>query len=420
MTVRFNTRCATCDRKTIIKVQAGYIDKSPVAISCPHCNSNIRGEIVQNPPNLSLILNNCEILDSDHAMGSGIPIIQLSPEFPIPKESYQSTGNFYLTLNPYMAISTIFEIDTISRYISNYKTFLDSFEDRLDDLENIIRLFSHEKHDLLNNLFLKNFPDIATYLKKELSPSYKTSVYIISNIIQFLSNFILPKGYVDNLRINVLFKETISSIKKKPNSYQKALEQISNNLDIKRDYLFSCNSILKFYKDIREFAPVILLSNKSLISEFKNDYKITTFSFTEQSRYYQDNFELIVRFFPLTIALNNLKYRNDINHFLDPRRDKDFHSFSQKRDIEKFHTMCNYSVLNNYFTAQLNNEIRNSIAHHKIIYDGVNQEIKYYPSTKSNNVKNISLIDFAHNLLITYFTIIDLNIMLGKLKTINY
>lgn len=417
MTVRFNIRCKICENNIIVKVQAGYIDNSPVAISCPHCNASIKGEIVQNPPLLNLILENCDRLSSDTEMGLDIPIIQLSPELPIPKESYVTFGN-YMTLNPYMAVSPIVGFENISYYISNYKFFLDSYEERLDDIENVINLFVNDKHEILISFFQKKFPEISNNIKKDISGSYNTSVYIIISIIQTLSNYILPKGYNQNIRTDILFKETISSLKKRKNSYKKALEETSTILDLKRDFLLSCKSILRFYKNIREFAPVILLSSKSLLSEFDDEFKITTFSFVEQQSAYQDNFELIVRLIPLAIALNNQKYRDDINQFIEPKRDKNFHEFSQKRTMEQSHTLAKYPILNKYFTAQLNNQIRNSIGHHKTKYDGITQEITYYPNVKSNDEKKISLIDFSHKLLITYYTIIDLNIMLGKFITV--
>jgi hypothetical protein len=108
---------------------------------------------------------------------------------------------------------------------------------------------------------------------------------------------------------------------------------------------------------------------------------LTTAGFEDLKHYYADTYEVLSEILPLIIAFNNLKLRGDFKKMKVKRRDvTSIEDLLQKSKGDRGQFLEGDEAFDRLLHPDLDNKLRNAIAHHSYTYDVVSQEVTYFPS----------------------------------------
>jgi len=129
-----------------------------------------------------------------------------------------------------------------------------------------------------------------------------------------------------------------------------------------------------------------------------NDKGITTVGFEELKHYYADTYEILTEVMPLVLAFNNLKYRADFMSMKRLRRDvTNLDEFLLRSKGDRIQYLDGTEFFDKLIVLDLDNKLRNAIAHNSYVYDSISQDIAYFSSGKTGegDERHISLLEFA-------------------------
>ncbi|MFD1292621.1 hypothetical protein ACFQ5N_02125 [Lutibacter holmesii] len=417
MTFRFPIQCKICNFKSLVKVQAGYLEKVQVRIGCPGCGSLFKGELTQVAPNVNLSFDNAEHTDEE-SLPRDVPVIPLSTELPIPKQSTESIGGSTgITLNPFMALGSILPYKKIALFQGKYLAFADFRDANIDHLENIIMLFQNKKWNLVISESKNHFGNHIPELKKNFSEDINSCYFIISEIFKYFILNTIPKNYEDSYTIRLLFRNTINRCQNDKENLVRLKNTLNQFFDVGREFVNACKLLVQFIKNTPSYVPVIGLSYIGFAEEFEDKFGITTFSFDDLKDNYKDSFELLARSSILYIGFSNYSSNRDENNFSGISNCNTLNQFYNLNNGLKKQVIEQYPYLKNYYRFLLNSQIRNAIGHAKTEFFTYEQLIKYYPYTdlrKINRFKQMSLTDFAYHTYLMKLSVLDLISFIGK------
>lgn len=171
---------------------------------------------------------------------------------------------------------------------------------------------------------------------------------------------------------------------------------------------FSPDNLLKHYEQIsfnRLQAFVELF--RSLIPAFaqffyKNgvpdDVGITTVDFDALKHFYADSYESLSELLPLVIAYNNLSERGDFRVMKSLRKDvTTLDQLLEKSKGERLRFLDGSEPFGAAIATDLNNKLRNAIAHNSYSYDRKQQRITYFSSGQigQGDALSMTLLEFA-------------------------
>ncbi|WP_299676253.1 hypothetical protein [uncultured Dokdonia sp.] len=417
MTFRFPIECNICNFQSVVKVQAGYLEKSFVCIGCPSCGSLFKGELLQIPPNVKIDFDNAKHINLEE-IPIDTPIIPISTELPIPKISKQIIGGASgITLNPYIALGESMDYETISIFKNKYLAFAEYRSEKEAILENIISLFQANKWELVISESKKHFAPSLPELNKTFSISIESCFFIISEIFKLFILNVIPKSYENSYTIRLLFRDTINRVQKDKTSLAHLKKSLGDFYNIEKEFIIACKILITFIKNSISFVPVIALSYIGFNETFNDSYGITTFSFDELKDNYKDSFELIARSSILYIGFSNYYKNRDENNFKSVSSCNSLNEYYKLNNGNKRMVIEQYPYLKKYFRFLLDNQLRNAIGHTKTEFFTYEQLIKYYPYTalnKKDKFKEKTLVDFAYHTFLLNLSVLDLVSFIGK------
>ena len=123
----------------------------------------------------------------------------------------------------------------------------------------------------------------------------------------------------------------------------------------------------------------------------------------------------------IPVALNNIKYRLDIN-LMNPieKNVSSLEDFIKLTKASRYH----FCLPNEEYTVFLdiitNAKLRNAIGHNDVEYDAVNQIIKYIPNPKDRTKKNTEyLLEFENEAMHMFQAILGISEYLYRLKELS-
>ena len=417
MTFRFPIKCKICQFESLIKVQAGFLEETTVRIGCPNCGSLLKGELIQKPPGVSLNFDKAEHTDGEN-LPDDVPIIPISTELPIPKESTEILGgSMAITINPYIAFGQSLSYEKIAIFRDKYLAFAKFRDKHIDFLENIIFLFQGKKYNLVITESKKHFSKNIPELDKEFEENIDSCYYIISETFKFFLLNTIPKNYENSYTIRLLFKGTINKLQNDKPVLIRLKTELNKFCDIEREFIASCKILVQFIRNSPSYVPVIALSYIGFEEVFNKQYGITTFSFDELKENYKDSFELLARTSIFYIGFSNFsKHKNEDDFSTIPNCNSLNQYYNLNNGLKK-QVIENYPLLKKYYRFLLDSQMRNAIGHAKTEFFMYEQLIKYYPYTdlkKLNKFKEKSLVDFAYHTFLMKLTILDFVSFVGK------
>lgn len=134
------------------------------------------------------------------------------------------------------------------------------------------------------------------------------------------------------------------------------------------------------------------------VNAVPGDVGITTIDFDTLKHFYADSYETLSEILPLALAYNNLSQRGDFQAMKTVRKDVvTLDDLLEKSKGERLRFVDGNEPFDGPFTSDLDNKLRNAIAHNSYTYYRATQHIDYFPSGKmgQGDMLTITLINFA-------------------------
>ena len=123
-------------------------------------------------------------------------------------------------------------------------------------------------------------------------------------------------------------------------------------------------------------AIVLLSIGNKVDSVDKEKYGITTINFEEMKTFFEDSYELILEMIVIPVGLNNILERGNYNSFSPKSKIKNFNNFFEQTKYFRIDALINGEKFSK--PLNLDNKIRNSIAHYDYKFNKGNQIITFF------------------------------------------
>ena len=154
-----------------------------------------------------------------------------------------------------------------------------------------------------------------------------------------------------------------------------------------------------FDEFISVYPSLISAINLQYIGEDSFDYEnegSTTSTFDTIKQFYLDIYEALGNLMVIPVALNNVKYRGDVNRFASVDINANsLESFIGMEKGKRYHFCINNEMFTDFLGIEVNVKLRNAIGHNDVEYDTASQIITYIPDPKNRaNKRTEYLLEF--------------------------
>lgn len=408
-----NLKCDVCGSIIQTKIQAGWLEKHPIRITCGKCKISINGEITLNQ-NEGIIEN--LTFKNAHAVednGNYDYYIGVSGELLTFKlENYDKT-NFVKYLIPPFFHARWAMSEGNELFKRNVIKFLYNTKSNWHKYSRIFELANNKNYEYLENELLKISPN-NSIAHNNLCEYNKALHQIIS--INF--NFIFTDLYTIENEISTQL------LKLNRNCINNLIDFLKSQNDILSKYQIKIHAILdKFINIFQYLIPAygIYFYEKQDINYTK--YGVTTTSFEDIKQFYSDCYETLGDIMMIPIGLNNIKYRNDFekNSLPDNQGNLPYSKLFYEFKGTRLKYMNISEIFSDITELTFNNKLRNAIGHNNYDYDGITQQITYIPNEKKIDIKeHIYLLQFSKECLELFKTTLLINEIIFHLKNFEY
>lgn len=377
-------KCQVCGSVTRVRLQVGYLNQHPIVITCGKCRTSLFGRVYigQDEPSLRYEFDNADIVNDN---GKADFIVECSGEFPVKKQCVQDASN----------------IIDISPYIRNISMIRDngSFEKFGASISQLNETASKWKsYKRIFDLFVNR----SEYLPQEIKKEFRGEFFSCNNEHEILRS-------VHNIEVLCFYmplKREIMNVQKfgdevlKLNPVQiKALISFLNSHDGYHLEEMQSQMYNLFDEFISVYPSLIPAINLQYIGEDSFDYEnegSTTSTFDTIKQFYLDIYEALGNLMVIPVALNNVKYRGDVNRFASVDINANsLESFIGMEKGKRYHFCINNEMFTDSLGIKVNVKLRNAIGHNDVEYDTASQLITYIPDPKNRaNKRTEYLLEF--------------------------
>ena len=400
-------KCNFCNEKILLRFQIGYFN-IPFDFSCPNCDVSIHGIKKINKNNL-IISNAKEISEEiNNARFYG----NFSTEFLNKKVSKFNCLEDIINngTSPFMNTTMMFEdykkYQNIMEKMGKFLRFKESFLNKINPLH---ELFFNKKIDLIEKPLLEFSENYI--IKNELDAEIA-----LHQLITMGMNHIMPsntlKEYTDIANKLMLGKEI--------NEIINFFEFVETKINIKE----LSEKIIQIYdrwiNDFEKYMAVIILSIANKADQIdKEKYGISTTNFKDMRTFYADSYELILEMITFPVGLNNIIKRRNYDCFPNDLKINNFKAFFNSTKYQRIEALKTDEEFSKYLN--INNNVRNSIAHFDYKINNETQLITFYDKYESSEkIIEMYLFDFALLCYENIKFIVYLNELFYNIKKISY
>ena len=406
----FNTyiKCQVCGSITRIRLQVGWQAKHPIVIACGKCGTSLSGnvKIRQDSPGLKFYFDNADEVTENTADF----IVECSGEFPTLKQGRASDLEG-MVISPYIrAMNRMGDNDSYEQFCKTISQ-INLTASKWKDYKRIIDLFQSKSEYLTQEI------------KKEFSGEY-FQCRDESEVLRAV-HMIEVSGFYSPLKKEILVDLSFSSDILKMNSTQmKALVDFLNSHD--GYHLDELQKLI--YKIYGEFVdiyqrliPVLSLQYYKDASFNFEDEGSTTSSFDSVKQFYLDVYEALGTLLIISIALNNIKYRSDVNNMCPIEKNvSSLDDFIKLTKASRYHFCSAKEVYTAFLDIIVNTKLRNAIGHNDVEYDSVSQLITFIPNSKDRAKKEIEyLLEFENEAMHMFQAILGISEYLYRLRELS-
>ena len=290
--------------------------------------------------------------------------------------------------------------------MGKFLRFKESFFNKIKPL---YELFFNQKLDLIEKPLL-DFSE-SYIIKNELDAEIA-----LHQLITVGMNYIMPpntlKDYTNMANKLMLGKEINETVK--------FIEFIETKINTKE----LSEKIIEIYdrwiNEFEKYMSVIILSVVNKTDQIdKEIYGISTINFKDMRTFYADSYELILEMITLPVGLNNIIERKNYDCFTTDSKINNFKTFFNNTKCQRLEALKDDEEFSKYLN--INNNVRNSIAHFDYKINNETQLITFYDKYKSSEkIIEMYLFDFALLCYENIKFIVYLNELFYNIKKISY
>ena len=403
----FNTfiKCQVCGCITRVRLQVGWQEEHPIEVACGKCGISLSGsvKIRQDRPGLSFSFDNADDVQDEDADY----IVECSGEFPTAKQA-EAADLEGLVITPFI------------RYINCMKTdeSYEEFVQAVSKLNETAKKWKSYKRIL--NLAKNKSEYLTQEIQKEFS-GYYFQCRDESEILRAV-HMIEVHGLYSALRKDILDDISFSAgILKMDSAQTNRLVDFLNSHD--GFHLEELQELI--YKVYDEFMMVYQRLIPALAIQYCKDNSFdferegsTTSSFDSVKQFYLDAYEALGNLMIIPVALNNIKYRSDINS-MNPIENNvnSLENYIKLTKASRYHLCLDSEVYTGFLKILVNAKLRNAIGHNDVEYNSVDQLITYIPNPKDRTKKRTEyLLEFENEAMRMFQGILGISEYLYRLR----
>jgi hypothetical protein len=139
-------------------------------------------------------------------------------------------------------------------------------------------------------------------------------------------------------------------------------------------------------------------------------------------QFYLDVYEALGNLLIIPVALNNIKYRSDINSMNPVEKNvNSLDDFIKLTKASRYHFCLDNEVYTEFLDVVVNAKLRNAIGHNDVEYDAVKQLITYIPNPKDRTKKKTEyLLEFENEALHMFQGLLGISEYLYRLRELAF
>jgi len=389
MNVRNCLKCEVCGSITLVRTQLGYLEQHPIKVNCGKCGILISGTVFLNP----------EKGTSRFEFYNAKRVEEITPDFNIEVSGellteklqvYNHNDQELHFTSPYFESRRAMNEEAFLEFMKKAIGFLNACKEDWPTIRRIHELWLRGDTQYLTQEVHKLLPQKQFPMDNVLEN--------IRGVRQLNLHFFLPilnKKFLNSTtkfifnKIEELMETDITGLFKLANDFEE--EHFLQRYEEK--VLLILNQFVdKFYCLIPIFG--LQFYNKKTDELFQNK-GITTATFEDFKQFYMDCYEVAGELIRLVIAYNNLKYRQD---YQSMKREyiQTLTNFDTKSKGTRIGLIDGSEEFDCLVYPYLKNSIRNAIGHNSYKYNGITQELVYYPTGHEDvsDEKRLYLLEF--------------------------
>ena len=403
----FNTfiKCQVCGCITRVRLQVGWQEEHPIEVACGKCGTSLSGrvKIGQDRPGLSFSFDNADEVQDENADY----IVECSGEFPTVKQA--EVADLEKLINtPFI------------RYINCMKT-ADSYK---EFVQAVSKLNATAKKWKSYKRILTLAKNNSEYLTQEIQNEFSDQFFQCRDESETLRavHMIEVHGLYSALRKDILNDLSFSAGILKMDS-----AQMKNLIDFLNSHEgFHLEELQELvYKVYDEFMTVYQRLIPALAIQYckENSFDFehegsTTSSFDSVKQFYLDAYEALGNLLVIPVALNNIKYRSDINAMNPIEKNvNSLEDYIKLTKASRYHFCLDSEVYTGFLKTLVNAKLRNAIGHNDVEYNSVDQLITYIPNPKDRTKKKTEyLLQFENEAMHMFQAILGISEYLYRLR----
>lgn len=398
-------KCQVCGSITRVRLQVGWQEKHPVVITCGKCSTSLSGYVQIGQEHLGLKF---EFENADEVVNENADYaVECSGEFPTLKQRTASELA-YVLISPFIRYMSCMKSD------DSYELFVDA----VSKLNATALKWKYYKRII--NLAKNN----SEYLTQEIKKVFYGQYFQCRDAFETLRavHMIEVHGFYSSLKKDILddlsFFEGV--LKLDAVQLKKLLGFLGSHDGFHIEELQE--SIYKVYD---EFISVYQRLIPALAIQYCKDGSFnweeegsTTSCFEDVKQFYLDVYETLGNLLIIPVALNNIKYRADVDSMNPIEKNvSSLDDFIKLTKASRYHFCIDNEVYTGFLKVLVNVKLRNAIGHNDVEYDYASQLLIYIPNPKDRTKKKTEyLLEFENEAMHMFQGILGISEYLYRLK----
>lgn len=401
-------KCEVCGSVTRIRLQVGWLNEHPIAVTCGKCGISLRGKVFihQEETKLSFKFENAKTTTIEPPKCCDF-VVECSGEFTTIKIS-KDYGIDASVPTPYIRFYSNTDSDSLKKFVGS-----------IVELKHTLKVWPQ-----YNRLLQLNKDGNWEYLVQEIGRIFPDEFITCRNELEILRavRMIEVKGFLSPLKPNIIsLPEIGTSILKLD---KKQIYDLIDYLNFHDGYSLEQikEQINRLLNEFVEVYPYLIPAFSLQFCKEENiDFETegtTTSTYQDVKQFYLDVYETLGNLLIIPLALDNIRSRKDINIFKEnDNKINSLDEFISSTKANRFHLYNTDEIFMRTLDAKYNQKLRNAIGHNDVEYDNISQTIIYIPNAKNRDKKDkVYLLEFEIEALSMFQSILVISEYLYRLQ----
>lgn len=407
MNILMTLQCDTCDAPTNCRIGLSNRDEQPLRFCCQTCGS---------PVDINLTTKAGDRLVGAHELARPLPFdtntsfVDLHLDFPVSFDPYRPGAT------PFMVAFQRIGPESI-RYHSARLNFLNQEQPKFRLFALLLKLYVNAKFVPFRSSLKRNFGiDLRSDRPEDINHALFDTIARMMIVFSALGD----DQAAQQFSMSVI-RELLADKHDPFGGFIRDIISTGLLKNLHVDCLGIYPEILKAELPLR---PALFLDFDDHFRSNPVPMRISNEAFETYRDLYKDISEILARQMILVAGVNNIQKRNDHNKFaprISGKSGKDTAPQSLHAFADMPFGLKNGFLDDSWFVFDeddIDNKLRNAIAHHKTEYDDVNQIVRYFPTLegmKQQNEYSMTFLQFLRRLLASYRALRRLHIFMESL-----